>query len=288
MLAGITDGASYGLNIITSKSSNKFRLLGKSGALDSIHLRALSMIDVQSIASSGSYSIRLPVALDRNPLPMSPSKPTATLFFLLLMATTSSAQDTIRAPLRVHRIFAKDTLLCLPIEVPKTLASTLSHVSGPGKFKQSPDSTWQWCWKMIDGGGVKKIYPIRYSIDVNEDSTIEKEFWIDARPPIKIDYSRLSTSNEVEPEPIDDLYSFVKYPQLAQRVGIEGRVVVSVLIDTTGYVEKVEVNETSHPWFNESAITALALTRFQPGLKDGKPVKVWYTVPLVYKLNKRK
>jgi TonB family protein len=93
-------------------------------------------------------------------------------------------------------------------------------------------------------------------------------------------------SVEVEPYPITDIQSLVEYPEKAKKAGLEGKVILSALIDTNGKVIKVEVDRSTNPIFEESARKALMKARFSPALQNRKPVKLWYTLPIVYKLEK--
>lgn len=93
-------------------------------------------------------------------------------------------------------------------------------------------------------------------------------------------------SVEVEPLPIDNIQGLVEYPEEAKRAGLEGKVILSALIDTSGKVVKVEIDKSTNPIFEESARKAMMKARFTPALQNGKPIKLWYTLPIIYKLNK--
>ncbi len=75
------------------------------------------------------------------------------------------------------------------------------------------------------------------------------------------------------------------YPELARKAGIEGMVVVKVLISTKGDVEKVEVIK-SHPMLDEAAIAAAKQFKFKPGKQRDRFVKVWMTIPFTFRLKK--
>lgn len=73
------------------------------------------------------------------------------------------------------------------------------------------------------------------------------------------------------------------YPELAKKAGIEGAVVVKVLVNTAGKVEKVEVLK-SHPLLDEAAIAAAKQFEFTPGKVQGEAVKVWLSIPFNFSL----
>ncbi len=75
-----------------------------------------------------------------------------------------------------------------------------------------------------------------------------------------------------------------KYPDLARSSGIEGKVVLNVLVGTNGKVEKVEVQQ-GVPVLNDAAIEAVKQYLFKPALANNKPVAVWVAVPISFKLS---
>jgi protein TonB len=89
---------------------------------------------------------------------------------------------------------------------------------------------------------------------------------------------------EVEPSPIVNIQSLVKYPDVARRTGLEGKVIASVLIDKEGRVKKVEIEKSDYEIFNDAAREALMKARFTPARQNGEPVSVWFTLPIVFKM----
>ena len=74
-----------------------------------------------------------------------------------------------------------------------------------------------------------------------------------------------------------------KYPELARKAGVEGMVVVKVLIDKKGNVEKAEILK-SVPMLDEAAVAAVKQFKFQPGKQRDKFVKVWMSIPFRFSL----
>jgi protein TonB len=78
----------------------------------------------------------------------------------------------------------------------------------------------------------------------------------------------------------------VTYPSLAKKNGVEGRVIVRVLINTKGKTEKMEVVESEpEEVFDEAALKSLIYWQFRPGIKDGQLVPTWVLIPLSFKLD---
>ncbi len=73
----------------------------------------------------------------------------------------------------------------------------------------------------------------------------------------------------------------VDYSEDAQRHGIEGRVVLQIIVDRTGRVEHDIKIVESIPMPDETAIDAVRKWSFSPGRnRDGTPVRVRLEVPL--------
>lgn len=77
----------------------------------------------------------------------------------------------------------------------------------------------------------------------------------------------------------------ITYPEIAQKAGIEGRVYVQFIIDENGNVTNPVVLKGIGGGCDEEAIRAVKKAKFTPGLQRGKPVKVKYSMPIVFRLN---
>jgi protein TonB len=72
------------------------------------------------------------------------------------------------------------------------------------------------------------------------------------------------------------------YPLMAERAGLEGRVVVRVLVDASGRVRDAVVVRCSPSGvgFEESARDALMQWVFTPAVQNDHPVAVWVNIPV--------
>ncbi len=76
-----------------------------------------------------------------------------------------------------------------------------------------------------------------------------------------------------------------KYPEVAQEAGIEGTVHVQVFVDKKGRVQKVNILKgIPNTGLDEAAVEAIRKTRFKPAKQRERPVGVWITFPVVFKL----
>ncbi|MBF9238415.1 energy transducer TonB [Hymenobacter sp. BT683] len=77
----------------------------------------------------------------------------------------------------------------------------------------------------------------------------------------------------------------VKYPSLALRNGVEGRVFVSFTVNPKGEVVNVAIVKGLGSGLDEETMRAInSLPRFIPGKQNGREVSVSFTVPVTYKI----
>jgi TonB family protein len=89
------------------------------------------------------------------------------------------------------------------------------------------------------------------------------------------------------PEPIGGLKAIhdrVVYPEIAKKAGIEGRVVVEFIVDEQGNVTEPRVLRGIGGGCDEAALDAIKATKFTPGMQRGRPVKVQFQIPIVFRL----
>ena len=77
-------------------------------------------------------------------------------------------------------------------------------------------------------------------------------------------------------------------PQDARDRGIEGRVVVRFVVTEEGYATDATVIRSLHPQCDSIALSIVAqMPRWTPGSIKGKPRKVYYTLPIIFRLSDR-
>lgn len=91
---------------------------------------------------------------------------------------------------------------------------------------------------------------------------------------------------EKEPQPvnIDDIKKRIGYPPLAKEAGIQGKVIVRVLVGKTGKYERHIVIRSPHKLLSEAVEKELPNLEFTPGIQAGKPIRVWVTIPFDFQL----
>jgi protein TonB len=79
--------------------------------------------------------------------------------------------------------------------------------------------------------------------------------------------------------------SHTVYPEAAKQNDIQGRVIVRFCVTSKGAVEKVSILEGINPLLdNEALRVTQSLPAFKPGRQGGKPVPVWYMIPVTFTL----
>ena len=75
----------------------------------------------------------------------------------------------------------------------------------------------------------------------------------------------------------------VKYPEMARRAAIEGRVTIQFIVNEQGEVENPRVIRGIGGGCDEEALKAVMTARFKPGMQRGRPVRVQYSLPIVFR-----
>ncbi|RMF93568.1 MAG: energy transducer TonB [Candidatus Schekmanbacteria bacterium] len=110
----------------------------------------------------------------------------------------------------------------------------------------------------------------------------------EAAPEPEIPPPRVVTADMEKPVLIDRVAPV--YPSLALKAGIEGTVILKLIIGITGKVESAQVLTVVPPkargiGLEDAAIQAVLKWRFKPAKAGGKPVRVYYNAPVRFKLN---
>ena len=77
----------------------------------------------------------------------------------------------------------------------------------------------------------------------------------------------------------------VKYPADAEKQKIEGRVLVSFVVNTDGSITDISVERKAFPSLDAEAVRVISgMPKWIPGEQKGQKVRVKYTVPLNFHL----
>ena len=77
----------------------------------------------------------------------------------------------------------------------------------------------------------------------------------------------------------------IKYPAIAEKNGIQGRVVCTFIVEKDGSITNIRVEKSVDPTLDNEAIRVLrAMPNWIPGRQGGSTVRVKYTVPVTFRL----
>lgn len=132
------------------------------------------------------------------------------------------------------------------------------------------------------------------SEDIPEDLTIEattldlSDIPPPPPPPEEDDGMNIFVPYDEAPSPIGGFRSIqkaLKYPEIARKAGIEGRVIIQVLVSEKGKVIDTRIIKSlGHSGCDEAAVKAIRGVKWKPALQRDKPVKVWVAIPVIFRL----
>lgn len=80
----------------------------------------------------------------------------------------------------------------------------------------------------------------------------------------------------------------IKYPVEAQQEGIQGKVIVQFVVEKDGSISNPIVLRSIDPRLDGEAIRVVSIMpKWKPGMQEGQLVRVKYTIPISFSLNKK-
>lgn len=81
------------------------------------------------------------------------------------------------------------------------------------------------------------------------------------------------------------LSTHIKYPTIAEETGVQGRVIVTFVVERDGSITDVKVVKSVDPSLDKEASRVVAgMPKWIPGKQNGSAVRVKYTVPVTFRL----
>ena len=81
------------------------------------------------------------------------------------------------------------------------------------------------------------------------------------------------------------IYNEFRYPEIAQEMGIQGRVFVQFMIGKDGIISGIRTRGPDKNLEKEANRIISKLPRMTPGKQRGRPVRVPFSIPVTFKLN---
>ena len=83
---------------------------------------------------------------------------------------------------------------------------------------------------------------------------------------------------------LNSYYLNIKYPEEAEVLGIEGRLMMRFVVEPDGSTSNIEVLQSLHPLCDSAAVNALRHTAFIPGILNGRAERVRMQLPVKFML----
>lgn len=171
-----------------------------------------------------------------------------------------------------------------PVAPPKDLTALTPEPVAKEKAEEQTIKTQQELEEIKTPVGNQDSGKFQFSGNVKvEEKKIEEKIEKKEKEVEKTVYQSFEVEKAPECVNLSQVRGSMHYPDVAREGGIEGRVTVKVLVDEGGNV--VKVGSVSGPdVFHDEVRDKANDLQFTPGLQNGKPVKVWVTVPFNFKL----
>ena len=127
----------------------------------------------------------------------------------------------------------------------------------------------------IANAQVKRTYSGKDTIRVKDETTGKQQIFMYV---------------EIMPVPPYDINGYlsenIKYPVAAIDSNIEGRVIMKFVVDTLGNIIDVVAAKPLHSLLDAETIRVVkSMPKWKPGTQNGRPVMVYYTLPISFKLS---
>ncbi len=152
--------------------------------------------------------------------------------------------------------------------------------SWPGMFYRLPDKNWNDQMAILSDAQASDNPDIRVeSFDVDKEE--------------KINPDSIYYVTEISPEfPggrqafLDYLKANVNYPAQCREAEIQGRVLITFVVQKDGSIKNASVLKSVHPLLDAEALRVIsAMPNWKPGMEHGTPVSVQYAAPVNFRLN---
>lgn len=170
--------------------------------------------------------------------------------------------------------------------------------SWPSMFYRLPDKNWNDQMAILSDAKASDNQDIRVeSFDVDKENNyspdgdiVDEEFFYIDEP---LDTNAIYFVVEDLPEfpggtqaLADYLRDNIKYPELCRKDSIQGRVIISFVVEKDGSINSAEVVKSVHEQLDAEALRVIsAMPRWNPGKQRGKTVRVKYTLPVNFRLD---
>ena len=139
-----------------------------------------------------------------------------------------------------------------------------------------------WIGKTNDSGGFRNVYEkgVLKEHDTFQKFEISPDMYASAKPEAVPTF----------PGGMESLYRFLvktlRYPKEARVASIQGKVTVSFIVETDGTLSDIKISKSVDITIDDEALRVMKLSpKWIPAVKDGKPVRMPFSLPINFALS---
>lgn len=173
-----------------------------------------------------------------------------------------------------------------------TVIGTITDANGYFKLEKAPENaTLVFSYVGLEPQIISTTGLSRVTLNLESIKNSRDEVAIYGTPSNK-DNSEVFTTVEHNPEfpgGISNMYRYIgeniMYPSAAQKANIFGKVFLKFIVEADGSIGEIQTLKGIGGGCDEEAIRVISqMPKWQPGIQNGKPVRVYYTMPINFRL----
>lgn len=117
------------------------------------------------------------------------------------------------------------------------------------------------------------------------EKTVKQENIKDTQEPVYMSVEQMPLFPGGESALMKYVSSHINYPSMAAENSIQGKVIVKFIVEKDGSISDIKVARSVDKDLDKEAVRVVSsLPKFTPGRQNGQAVRVWYTLPVTFKL----
>jgi TonB family protein len=185
------------------------------------------------------------------------------------------------APAPTHKAMEKPVPHATPVQpqtIPERQLLPVAPDPGPSETTDTPSEP-----DSGGGGGGKGTVPGSIGDCVGPDCGGGGSGTVHGSGDVPVDDAPILVTGAVT-RPVNTYRVEPQYTETARRVRLEGTVIVQAVIDEEGRVIDVKVLKSLPMGLDKAAVDAVSRWRFQPATLRGRPVKVYYSLTVAFRV----
>lgn len=206
-------------------------------------------------------------------------------FFKLLtkgrsISFSAVTSNPLKCYVRIMYFYFMKKILLIIIAAPTILVSQNYVESGGKLVKLNKDFTWEYV-NIDEEEEVDGYVMLEGDISDVPFSIIEDVPLFPGCETVEVSARRKCFQEKIQ----GHIAKNFRYPEIAQEMGIQGRVYVQFIIDVDGTIVGIKTRGPDKNLEKEANRIISKLPRMTPGKQRGKPVRVPFSTPITFRLN---